>query len=309
MIGWPKLFVVVLGMVVLSGCTAERWKARFDSQGPAEGEPALTAFGEDLRVDYLDHALADMTNWPNAATYAKKAALSKKALTTWPDHPDRFRLPVGAMLPVEEYFRRMTRTLYYGAGDIVPTEAALMQTSWDCWVRDIQHYKGMEPMTSCGLQFVASLQAVEAADEQHMIQLCAVPPAPAPARQMAAAAPARTPQPEPLARSFLIFFDWDKDDITPEAAGIIQAAADYAKSGGFARIQLTGHADRSGPADYNMDLSRRRAESARRQFVADGITADQIGLDWKGEADPLVPTADGVREPQNRRVEIEFPGS
>lgn len=121
-------------------------------------------------------------------------------------------------------------------------------------------------------------------------------------------APAPTPvaEPEPAAlpRNFLVFFDWDKSDITPEAAAILKDAADYMKSSGAARIVATGHADRSGPDAYNMALSMRRAEAVKRQLIANGVAESEIGLDAKGEADPLVPTEDGVREPQNRRVEI-----
>ncbi|MGD9537259.1 MAG: OmpA family protein [Alphaproteobacteria bacterium] len=116
------------------------------------------------------------------------------------------------------------------------------------------------------------------------------PPAPAPA--------------EEIPRNFIIFFDWDRDNITPEAHAILEEAAEYAKSEGVARVVLTGHADRSGPDDYNLRLSERRANNARAALVDLGIPADEIAVFAKGETDPLVPTADGVREPQNRRVEI-----
>ncbi|MCH2396367.1 OmpA family protein, partial [Oceanibaculum sp.] len=69
---------------------------------------------------------------------------------------------------------------------------------------------------------------------------------------------------------------------------------------------LIGHADRSGPAADNMALSQRRASSVQTALTADGVTAGQISSEARGETDPLVPTADGVREPQNRRVEIIF---
>ncbi|MDB5366797.1 MAG: hypothetical protein JWM77_2724 [Rhodospirillales bacterium] len=107
-------------------------------------------------------------------------------------------------------------------------------------------------------------------------------------------------------RSYLVFFDFDRSDLTPEASNIVRTAADNAKSGNVTRIEVTGHADRSGSDQYNLRLSQRRAQTVQAELVRDGIPADQISVQAKGESQPLVPTADGVREPQNRRVEIVY---
>jgi OOP family OmpA-OmpF porin len=139
-------------------------------------------------------------------------------------------------------------------------------------------------------------------------------PKPAPAPEPApkpAAATAPAPEPPPPApvqpHQFLVFFDFDKADITPEARQIIEQAASVAKSDKSARIDLTGHTDLAGPANYNMKLSVRRAEAVKKVLVELGIGADEIGVVGKGKTEPLVPTADGVREPKNRRVEIVLP--
>jgi len=128
-------------------------------------------------------------------------------------------------------------------------------------------------------------------------------PAPAPA-PMAAPAPAPAPAAPAIQRSYLVFFDFDRSDITAEAGRVIQQAADNAKRGNVSRISATGHADRSGSDRYNMALSIRRANAVKAALVRAGIPENQIAVLGKGEAEPLVPTADGVREPQNRRVEI-----
>ncbi len=104
--------------------------------------------------------------------------------------------------------------------------------------------------------------------------------------------------------SYLVFFDWDSTAITPEAGSIISTAATNAKATGSAMLEVTGHADRSGTDSYNMGLSMRRAEAVMGELVANGIPRDDIAVYAKGESDPLVPTPDGVREPQNRRVVI-----
>ena len=138
-----------------------------------------------------------------------------------------------------------------------------------------------------------------------------VTPAPAPAPQPVAQpkpAPAQAPAPAPapvqVPRTYLVFFDFDKSDIRPEARRIIETAAANRKTANVTRLEVTGHADRSGPDRYNERLSMRRAEAVRAELVGLGVPANEIAIFAKGEREPLVQTADGVREPQNRRVEI-----
>jgi len=122
---------------------------------------------------------------------------------------------------------------------------------------------------------------------------------------MAAVAP--PPAPPPAAapkKNFLVFFDFDRSNITADAQKVITEAAAAAKAGNVSRIQLTGHTDRSGSDQYNMALSLRRGEAVKQALIRQGIPAASIAVIGRGESQPLVPTADGVREPQNRRVEI-----
>jgi hypothetical protein len=116
-----------------------------------------------------------------------------------------------------------------------------------------------------------------------------------------AAAPAVAAKP-----SYMVFFDFDRSTITTVAQGTIRQAANDAKVGRVTRLQVTGHADRAGADAYNMALSQRRAEAVRAELVSNGVPAEQITVQARGESEPMVPTADGVREPQNRRVVISF---
>jgi opacity protein-like surface antigen len=109
---------------------------------------------------------------------------------------------------------------------------------------------------------------------------------------------------------FIVFFDWDKDEITPAASAILDNAAGAYASTGQASVTLAGHADRSGSDAYNVGLSQRRANNVRSYLAGRGVPDGSITTEAFGESRPLVDTADGVREPQNRRVEITFgPGS
>jgi outer membrane protein OmpA-like peptidoglycan-associated protein len=109
---------------------------------------------------------------------------------------------------------------------------------------------------------------------------------------------------------FIVFFDWDRSDITPQAAAILDNAAAAYQQTGSAQVVLAGHADKSGSASYNVGLSQRRADAVRSYLSGRGIPDGAMNTEAFGESRPLVETADGVREPQNRRVEINFgPGS
>lgn len=106
---------------------------------------------------------------------------------------------------------------------------------------------------------------------------------------------------------YQVFFDWDKYAITPEARTVITKAAEEFKKSGTVRITATGHTDTSGSAEYNLKLSERRAVAVKNELVKLGVPAASIVTVGMGQKDLLVPTADGVREAKNRRVEIEFP--
>lgn len=136
------------------------------------------------------------------------------------------------------------------------------------------------------------------------------PPPPAPPPPPPEAAPPPPPPPAAVPGPFIIFFDFDKSNITPEAASILDNAAEAYTTTGQAQVMLAGHADRSGSDEYNMALSQRRADAAKAYLAGKGVPEASITTQAYGESHPLVETADGVREPQNRRVEITFgPGS
>ena len=133
-----------------------------------------------------------------------------------------------------------------------------------------------------------------------------------PARDEPIPAAPYTPPPvaavTPVPKSYLVFFDFNKSDLTAQATQIVDQAATNAGPAKVTRLTVTGHTDTVGSDAYNMRLSRRRAESVAARLEKDGIPASEIEIAAKGKRDLLVPTADGVREPQNRRVQIVYDG-
>ena len=119
--------------------------------------------------------------------------------------------------------------------------------------------------------------------------------------------PPPPPPPPPVVaptRSYLVFFDWDKATLTARAQQIIREAADASTKVQYTRIEVNGYTDTSGTPRYNQGLSVRRAEAVAAELVRDGVPRNAISIQGFGETHLLVPTGPGVREPQNRRVEI-----
>jgi OOP family OmpA-OmpF porin len=119
---------------------------------------------------------------------------------------------------------------------------------------------------------------------------------------MAAPAEAQAENGQP----FRVFFDWGKPELTKDAQSILDEALKAYQEAAPQRIVIGAHTDRSGSAAVNRAASLRRGEAVKAYLTGHGIPAAAIILSSYGESRPIVPTADGVREMQNRRVEISF---
>jgi OOP family OmpA-OmpF porin len=126
------------------------------------------------------------------------------------------------------------------------------------------------------------------------VAACAMPPPPPP--------PAPPPAPPPL--PYLVFFDWNSAVVAPSGREVIALAAQAFKAGSPVTVQVTGFTDTSGSTAYNQKLSERRANAVAAVLVQDGVPQTNLVVTGRGQNDLRVPTPDGVREPQNRRVEI-----
>ncbi len=125
------------------------------------------------------------------------------------------------------------------------------------------------------------------------------PPPPAPA-------PPPPPPPPPVAKQFIIFFGFNKCNITAEADAVLSEAAAAAKSTGAASVRVVGHTDTVGSDAYNQKLSECRANAAKTNLVGKGIADGAISTSGKGESELMVQTGDGVKEPQNRRATVDL---
>jgi outer membrane protein OmpA-like peptidoglycan-associated protein len=105
---------------------------------------------------------------------------------------------------------------------------------------------------------------------------------------------------------YIMFFDWDSYRLTAEAKSVLNNAVDAYANCGDAIVNVAAHTDRSGTAAYAVGLSQRMAATVSNYLASKGVPPGLIETVALGESQPRVPTADGVRELQNRRVEVTF---
>ena len=123
---------------------------------------------------------------------------------------------------------------------------------------------------------------------------------------LAGAGAGAQPQAPTIAGPFMLFFDWDKGDIRRDDEAVIDQVAEAWRARPGAQLRLTGHTDRSGSTSFNRRAGMERTNIVRAALEKRGIPRNAMSLASFGEERPLVRTEDGVREVQNRRVEIAF---
>lgn len=189
--------------------------------------------------------------------------------------------PAGAAIDDAEMtagYKRLIDALDKGGAEKAPADMARAQAAFDCWVFAVCN---RQPTVAeqCKARFLEAIAAVEKA---------------------------LGPAMAPPASEYIIFFDFDSAAIRPDAAQVLNEVLAAAGNMEGSKVFATGYADRSGSVAYNLGLSERRVVSTRDYLVNGGLGSYRIFIDWKGEADPRVPTPDGVREQENRRVEIKL---
>ncbi len=252
-------------------------------------------FTDALRKDYYN--LARVQYYYSHDRFAVKARAIDAGKIVLPDDPAKFKVPRKSRSELKARRPDLISALNKGFREQNPKQASRAQTMFDCWLRAAVENDEMSArsIAVCRKGFLGAIK----------VWIPPVISAPPPPPKLVAR-PKPKPAPPPPPRAFLVFFDWDKANNRPDAQQALDAAAAYAKRRGLVRVNLAGHADRSGKARHNMALSLRRAQAVRAAFVKLGISAGNISLVGRGESQPLVATADGVREPRNRRVEIGF---
>lgn len=275
--------VIGLLAVVMTGCSG------LDYQKAKQIQVSGTGYDAELSRHYLELSKFEYKegDYRYSDFFARRAMAAARGERFPPEEIGMESLPPESVAELRAARDKLVATQHKGAVEKVPVEAARAQAMFDCWIHEQAENWPFEQdrIAFCREQFTQAMAKVEAALQ---------PPPPPP-----------TPPPA-LPSSYLVFFDLDKAVLTAEARSIVATAAANAYKLRAPRIRVIGYTDRSGTAAYNLKLSERRAEAVKQALIELGARPEAIVTEGRGEDDPLVPTADGVPEPQNRRASILF---
>lgn len=276
----PKIAALTIFSAMLLGCAGQAGKAvsTAETASPTGSELSRSLHREYVAIAKRELAEADRES---AQYYAQKATAAAAGRPVPPDDFTTYKVQPEYEQALRDARSKLVSALDSPAAESRPDLAAKAQANFDCWMQE-----AAEPWWQ-----PADRAYCRDNMEEALAGLAAVKTA------------APTPQ-APPAEEFLVFFNLNSARLSPQALDIVESAANFVTKRGNARLILVGHADRTGPADYNLTLSRERAVSVETAMVRMGVPADSIQVEAKGESEPLIPTADGVEEPQNRRVEI-----
>jgi outer membrane protein OmpA-like peptidoglycan-associated protein len=239
--------------------------------------PEGTPFAQGLRTGYFaltdyEKSTADLSD---ASHFGRKAVSSARGLNVQPDAVAYRTLGESDASEFTAARARLMAGLEGGGRIKAAPDAARAQVAYDCWLEAVEA-KDAPRIDTCKKDFEDAMAAVEKALVSGVDDI------------------------------YLVFFAFDSSELTPVAATVVDEVVDAWRQGRPARVMLAGHADRAGPESYNLRLSERRARAVAAALTAGGVPADALDVQWFGESNPRVPTPDGQREPQNRRVEITF---
>ncbi len=294
-ISWGKTtLALVAASLILSGCAGMGLdKARKVS-------PAGTPFAQSLYDGYLKLSETEYAeyDWADSDLFAEKAIATTGPDMVLPEAISARDLPDDKVGDLTAARSRLVTALDASARKKVAGDAAHAQVMFDCWMQEQEENFQPEDIAACRGEFESAMAKVDAAMKPKPAAKPAPKPAPAPAPKKAAAPP------KPKPRTFVVYFDFDKADVSAAEMAQIAAAVTYYKQIGKAKIMLTSHADRAGTDEHNQKLSELRGETVAFALMDSGVVANDIKMKAMGETQPAIPTSDGVREPGNRRAEL-----
>ena len=289
-----KALGAALVAVAMAGCTTG-----YNVDRIAQTSPSGDAFTTALVGQYKDLATYEadqMHDWRDAEFFAQKGLRAQEGEAVMPETLDRWNIPAQRVDELESARSDMMAAFDKGAKDKVPETAARAQGRFDCWVEQQEENHQPDHIARCREGFYDALSEMQAAVKPK--------PEPEPEEKAEQPEPKPEPEPEPEPQTVTFYFGFDSANVREAGEQKVDTILDALEANSDLQVSITGHADRAGPADYNRELSLKRAQNVRDALTAQGVPADAISVAARGESEPAVATEDGVREQDNRRVEV-----
>lgn len=296
--GITLLAVLATSSLALAGCTG--YKSHSEVEALNEAKAVGSPFTQALSAEYRDYANKQQNvdfDYPDALHFARKGLAASAGEIVLPEPVSDWNLKPEHVEELAAARSQLTIALDRGAREAAPKEAAVAQARFDCWIEQQEENWDKAENVTCKKQFWDALNALPAT---------IAPPAPEEMMPPVTAVPAPTGAMAPEDAKYLVFFDFNASKIDAGGASIVDSVAAEVKKQNIKAVNIVGFTDTSGSKKYNKRLSAKRANAVRDALVARGIDANLLMVDSKGEDNLMVPTADEVREPANRRAEITF---
>jgi outer membrane protein OmpA-like peptidoglycan-associated protein len=276
-----RILAPLAGALLLSAC------AGMKLQEAQKVTPSGDAFQTSLYKGYLDLSGSEFreADYEDSDVFATRAIDAGSGQTFGPEEIERRALPEDKVGELTSSRGRLVNALAGGGAARKPMEAAHAQVMFDCWMQEQEENFQPEDIARCRAGFMDAIAMLEE-----------VPP-----KKVVAA-----PPPKPLPGPYMVFFEFDKAELTDEGKAILTAVAKDAAGAQDAKIFTSGHADRAGANAYNDKLAEMRVEAVRQYLLDSGVGKVNVLTTSYGENQPMVNTEDGAAEPKNRRVEIKF---
>jgi OOP family OmpA-OmpF porin len=284
-----RLLASFLALAMLSGCAGFGVGGDIDIENMRGADATGDAFTRQLTGEYRQITLFEadeMYDWRDAGRFARKGLRAADGEVVPPEAIEDWDLPEAYVDIMTKARAELVDLMDASARTKHPELAGTAQGRFDCWIEQQEENHQPDHIAACRNGFQDAIDALKAA----------MAPKPMPKAE---------PAPMPMApETFVVHFAFDSTELTAASDTVLDNAMRTAKKMGAEDLAVTGHTDRVGPEEYNLDLSLRRASAVLDALVARGANPAAISLAGRGEAEPVVPTADGVYEPANRRVEI-----
>ena len=190
---------------------------------------------------------------------------------------------------LSQAYLRLRRAFIKGAKEVAPVDTGYAQVAYDCWIEAAEAGRD-DDAARCRQEFSDRMARVEELANYGLREASLFPGPPEPA------------EPE----RYMVYFQFDSTVMTQAGREALERAIRDALADPNTSVKLVGHADTSGPQRYNQGLSERRTRVVLQEMEAAGIDMSRLQGSSVGEAMPLVPTGDNVRNPFNRVVEVDL---
>lgn len=296
--GISFLALIAATSISLAGCSG--FKSHSEVEALNEAKAVGSPFTQALASEYRDLANREQNvefDYADALHFARKGLATTAGEIVLPEPVSDWNLKPEHVEELNSARAQLIIALDRGARETAPKQAAMAQARFDCWIEQQEENWQQKDIGSCKKEFFDALNSIGGA---------VAAPAPDDMMPPVSSSPAPVGVMAPETAKYLVFFDFNAAKVDAGGSSVVDSVAAEIKKQNLKAVNIIGYTDTSGSKKYNKRLSAKRANSVRDALVARGIDANLLVVDSKGEDNLMVPTADEVREPANRRAEVTF---